>query len=76
MGILGFEMMSSRVRWISDYPLAILIGYAIVKNAANRRIKKEVKLDATGEVIKSKFKTDFSFSSTSEYKMVGITVSF
>lgn len=76
MAVLGFEMMSSRVHWISDYPLAILIGYAIGKNAANRRIKKEVKLDATGEVDKPRFKTNFSFSSTSEYKMVGVTINF
>lgn len=76
MAILGFEMMSSRVHWVSDYPLAILIGYAIGKNAANRRIKKEPKLDATGKVIKKKFKTDFSFSATSNYKIIGVTFTF
>lgn len=76
MALLGFEMMSSRVHWISDYPLAVLIGYAIGKNAANRRIQKEVKLDETGEIIKPTFKTDFSFSSTKEHKMIGVTLTF
>lgn len=76
MALLGFEMMSSRVHWVSDYPLAILIGYAIGKNAANRRIKKEPKLDTTGNVIKKKIKTDFSFSSTSNYKIIGVTFTF
>lgn len=76
MALLGFEMMSSRVHWVSDYPLAILIGYAIGKNAANRRIKKEPKLDTTGNVIKKKIKTDFSFSSTSNYNIIGVTFTF
>lgn len=75
MALLGFEMMSSRVHWVSDYPLAILIGYAIGKNASNRRIKKEPKL-ATGKVKKKKIKTDFSFSSTSTYKIIGVTFTF
>ncbi len=75
-GIMGFQMMSSRVHWISDYPIAILMGYVIGKTAANRRIKKEVKKDITGEIIKPKFKTDFSFNYSSAFKMVGVTITF
>lgn len=75
-GLLAFQMMSSRVHWVSDYPLAILMGYIIGKNAANRRIKKEVKTDLLGEETTPKFKTDFSFAYTSQHKMVGVTVSF
>lgn len=75
-GLLAFQMMSSRVHWASDYPIAILMGYVIGKNAANRRINKEIKRDLTGEIIIPKFKTDFTFSYTSEFKMVGLVVSF
>lgn len=75
-GLVAFQMMSSRVHWASDYPIAILMGYVIGENAANRRIKKEIKRDVTGEVITLKFKTDFSFDYTSQYKMVGLTISF
>ncbi|MCK0145916.1 phosphatase PAP2 family protein [Arenibacter sp. F26102] len=42
IGIMAIEMISSKIYWISDYPLAILIGYAIGKNAARRRIVKKI----------------------------------
>ncbi|WP_298553574.1 phosphatase PAP2 family protein [uncultured Algibacter sp.] len=75
-GVMAFQMMSTRVHWASDYPFAILMGYVIGKNAANRRIKKEVRHDLTGEIIHPKFKTDFSFSYRADYKMAGVTFSF
>lgn len=74
--ILGFEMMSSRVHWASDYPLAILMGYAIGKNAANRRIIKKVEVDETGAIIESRFQTDFSFNRSSDFTTIGIIVTF
>ena len=40
MTALAFQMMSSKVHWASDYPIAVLIGYVIGKTTANRRIKK------------------------------------
>ena len=76
LGVLAFEMASSKVHWVSDYPLALLIGYVIGKNAANRRITKVEKKDANGEIIKPKFKTDFSFNITPEFKTAGITITF
>lgn len=75
-GVMAFQMMSSRVHWASDYPFAILMGYVIGKNAANRRIKKEVKNNVTGEIIEPRFKTDLAFSSHSGYNMVGFVVRF
>ncbi|MDN3664060.1 phosphatase PAP2 family protein [Algibacter miyuki] len=75
-GIMAFQMMSSRVHWASDYPFAILMGYVIGENAANRRIKKEVKRDVTGEIIEPRFKTDFTFTSHSGYNMVGVVITF
>ncbi|WP_051437510.1 phosphatase PAP2 family protein [Olleya marilimosa] len=75
-GVMAFQMMSSRVHWASDYPFAILMGYVIGKNAANRRIKKEVKRDVTGEIIEPRFKTNFTFSSHSGYNMAGVVITF
>ena len=75
-GIMAFQMMSTRVHWASDYPFAILMGYVIGKNAANRRIKKEVKSDVTGEITEPRFKTDFIFTFHSGYNMAGVSITF
>jgi hypothetical protein len=76
MGIMAFEMMSSQVHWISDYPLAILIGYAVGKVAANRRIIKNKTPDTEATLKSSSVKTDFNFSQIGPYKTMGITISF
>jgi hypothetical protein len=76
LGLMAFEMVSSKVHWVSDYPLALLIGYVIGKNAANRRIIKVEKRVANGSIIKPKFKTDFSFNFTPEFKTVGVIFTF
>jgi hypothetical protein len=52
------------------------MGYVIGKNAANSRIKKEVKRDVTGEIIVPRFKTNFTFSSISGCNMAGVVVTF
>jgi membrane-associated phospholipid phosphatase len=36
MGLLGFSMLNNGVHWISDYPLAIAIGYTCGKIALSR----------------------------------------
>lgn len=36
MGLLGFAMLNNGVHWISDYPLAIAIGYSCGKIALSR----------------------------------------
>ncbi|RMA57930.1 phosphatase PAP2 family protein [Ulvibacter antarcticus] len=74
MGVLGFQMMSSRVHWVSDYPLAILIGYAIGKNASNRRITKKID-DSVGER-KTTFETNYSFSKIGDINVVGVSITF
>jgi hypothetical protein len=76
MGIMAFEMISSKVHWISDYPLAILIGYVIGKNAANRRIFKKDKADVIGVMNKPKIQTDFNFNMNSRLTTMGITFNF
>ena len=36
MGLLGFAMLNNGVHWMSDYPLAIAIGYSCGKIALSR----------------------------------------
>ena len=44
VGLMGFQMAHTKVHWVSDYPLAVLIGYVMGNNAVKRgrtEIKKE-----------------------------------
>ena len=74
MAIMGFQMMSTRVHWASDYPIALLIGYAIGKKAANRRIEK--RLDNPMSKRKTKYKTNYSLSKIDGINVVGVTLTF
>lgn len=76
MGIMAFEMMSSRVHWASDYPLALLIGYVVGKTAANRRIKRFVSKEALGFESRRRLKTELNFGQLGRYKTGGVTFSF
>lgn len=76
MGVMAFEMMSSKVHWASDYPLAILIGYVVGKTAAKRRIIKTKNGTHLQESSTAVFKTNFTFNFTSEFKTAGIILSF
>ena len=74
MGIMAFQMMSSRVHWASDYPLAILIGYAIGKKAANRRIIK--KKNSSFSERKTNYKTNFTYGNIDGVKTFGVNITF
>ncbi|MDO8930295.1 MAG: hypothetical protein Q7W54_15075, partial [Bacteroidota bacterium] len=43
MGLLGYSMINNGVHWISDYPLAIAIGYTCGKIALSRGRKEITK---------------------------------
>lgn len=75
MGIMAFEMMSSKVHWASDYPLALLIGYVVGKTAAKRRIKK-IDTNEFGIQTSKKIKTDFSVGQLGPYRTFGVAFSF
>ena len=76
MGVMALEMMSSRVHWASDYPLAVLIGYVIGKTAANRRIiKKDTDIEKV-ESNSSALKIDFKMGEMNTYKTLGIAIQF
>ncbi|MBT2161273.1 phosphatase PAP2 family protein [Zobellia barbeyronii] len=75
MGVMAFEMMSSRVHWASDYPLALLIGYVVGKAAADRRIKK-IDINETGKRVSNKIKTDFNLGQLGSYQTFGVSFTF
>lgn len=73
--ILAFNMISGKVHWTSDYPIAVLIGYAMGKTVANRRIIKENKQVGKAET-KNTYKFDYSFKKINNFSLVGITMTF
>jgi hypothetical protein len=75
MGLLAFNMVSSKVHWTSDYPLGIFIGYVIGKQIANRRIEKIAKNDV-GVQLKKKYSIDYTFKSFNTTPLIGATLTF
>lgn len=76
MGIMAFEMMSSKVHWASDYPLALFIGYVIGKNAAKRRIKLRETREYGEHGLGGRIKTDFKLGQFSGYQTLGVLFTF
>jgi hypothetical protein len=73
-GVLAFNMVSGKVHWTSDYPIAVLIGYAMGKTIANRRIIKE---DLQNNLEKkTTFKLDYSFKKVNKYSIAGVSITF
>ncbi|WP_112111866.1 phosphatase PAP2 family protein [Flavobacterium aciduliphilum] len=73
--LLAFNMVSGRVHWTSDYPIAVFMGYVMGKTIANRRIiKKETALN-TGTK-KTTFKTNYSFNRLNNMNLIGATITF
>ncbi len=74
MGLMSFEMMQSKVHWISDYPIAILLGYLIGKNIVKNSM---VKKNNTSFAIKEKkYKLNIASSNFYGTQVMGITVDF
>jgi len=74
-GILAFNMAGNKVHWVSDYPIAILIGYVMGKNIANRHIiKKEQPIDLGYK--KTKWETHYHFNRFNNTNMIGMTITF
>ena len=72
---LAFNMVSGKVHWASDYPVAILIGYVIGKNAANRRITKTTK---PSDIVphQTKYKTSYNYNRLYNTNLMGMTITF
>jgi len=53
MTLVGYQMMNNGVHWLSDYPLAIAIGYGLGKIAVNQG-RKEIVTDKLSHLRKKK----------------------
>ena len=76
MTALAFQMMSSKVHWASDYPIAVLIGYVIGKTTANRRIKKHDSRTTTFGEKRTAYDFNYNFSKIGNYTLVGVNIRF
>ncbi len=74
-GVLAFNMVSGKVHWTSDYPVAIFMGYVMGKTIANRRIIKDDKNINLGKK-KTAFRTNYSFNRYNNINVAGATITF
>ncbi len=76
MTLLGYQMLNNGVHWISDYPLALSIGYTCAKIAVARGRYKVVENEVVNgiEIIKhsKKFNENIQFLPALNYKSFGI----
>lgn len=72
IGVLGFEMVESKVHWVSDYPIALVMGYIIGKNIAKSKIEKS----GTKNTENKKYSLNFNASRNYGYDMIGAKVTF
>ncbi|MGC4042028.1 MAG: phosphatase PAP2 family protein [Flavobacterium sp.] len=75
MGLMGFEMLQSKVHWASDYPIAIFMGYIIGKNIVKSRIteKKNTELGASKKFAP---KFGYTFNSAQNFNLIGVKMAF
>ena len=74
LGLMSFEMLQSKVHWVSDYPIAIFLGYLIGKNIAKTRITK-VNNSPMAEN-KKKYDLQLSAGSLYGYQTIGVNIKF
>ena len=75
MGLMGFEMLQSKVHWASDYPIAVFMGYVIGKGIVKSRIT-EIKNTKVGDLKTFHPKFHYTFSSNQSYTLVGVNMIF
>ena len=73
--LLAFNMVSGKVHWTSDYPVAIFMGYVMGKTIANRRIIKQEKIVDLGKK-KTVYTTNYSFNRYNNMNVAGATITF
>ncbi len=72
IGGMCFQMTQSEVHWVSDYPIAILMGYFVGKTIAKNRFTETKNDDGT----EKKYSLNFSASRNSGFNLVGATIKF
>ena len=75
--LLAFNMLTGKVHWASDYPIAILIGYVMGKNIANRRINKIKKNEVSSiKTNNDDYKISYQINKFNNSTLYGITLKF
>lgn len=72
IGVLGFQMVQSSVHWVSDYPIALVIGYIIGKNIT----KSNVSITDSKKTAPKKYTFNFDACRKSGYNMIGARITF
>ena len=73
--VLAFNMLSGKVHWASDYPIAFFMEYVMGKNIANRRIIKQEKI-VDLDIKKTVFRTNYNFNRYNNTNLLGATITF
>ncbi len=73
IGLMSFQMVQSEVHWISDYPLALLIGYFSGKNIAKNRFV-EKKSDQAN--VEKKYQLQVTGNYLYGFQTIGLTLTF
>jgi len=74
--VIAFNMMSGKVHWASDYPIAFVIGYVMGKNVANRRILKKNNLRNSIDQKKTSFKMRYHYNQIHQTNLFGVAITF
>ncbi|RZJ27835.1 MAG: phosphatase PAP2 family protein [Flavobacterium sp.] len=74
MALLAFNMVSTKVHWVSDYPLGLFMGYVIGKTIAERRIIRPRK-DPVGECT-PKYKIRYNINFAENTSLYGLSLTF
>lgn len=71
--VMSFQMAQSFVHWVSDYPVAFVMGYIIGKNIVKNSFTK---VSGNGELRKTKTAFNFSASRINNYNLIGVNMRF
>lgn len=71
IGLMGFQMAQSKVHWVSDYPIALVMGYIIGKNIANSKIEK-----SGLKKVQKKYAINLKANRVENFNMIGTKITF
>ncbi len=71
IGVMGFQMAQSKVHWVSDYPIALVMGYIIGKNIANNKIEK-----SGSKTAEKKYTLKLQANRLENFNMIGTKITF
>lgn len=68
IGLMSFQMVQSEVHWVSDYPIAVFMGYLIGKTISKSRYENQ----NSNTALHKKYKLDFTASRAGDYNLFGL----